>query len=85
MPIPTVLVPIGHVDAAVVFRGAVEIVSHNEFVVLSIGLEDHQMRRQVAEIELNAVVLGRLPLLERIDVNLTQLSPRARGVTPEAV
>ncbi|WP_223283048.1 hypothetical protein, partial [Pseudomonas amygdali] len=27
----------------------------------------------------------RLPLLERVDVNLAKLSPRARGVTPEAV
>jgi len=48
--VPIVFVPVRYVFAAVGFREAVEAVSHNEFVVLSIGLEDHQARRQVEEI-----------------------------------
>lgn len=53
---PTVFVQVGYVGATDVFREAVEAVNHYEFIVLSIGLEDQQVRRQVTEIVLNAVV-----------------------------
>ncbi|RMV81670.1 hypothetical protein ALP04_200008 [Pseudomonas amygdali pv. sesami] len=41
---PTVFVPVRNVGAGIVFREAVEAVSHNEFVVFFVCLEDYHVR-----------------------------------------
>nr|AAK49541.1 unknown [Pseudomonas syringae pv. maculicola str. M6] len=82
LPMPTVFVLVRNVGTAIVFREAVEAVSHNEFVVFSVCLEDYQVRRQVAEIVFNSIMLERFPLLDRVDVKFSQAQSSSMWVKP---